>query len=70
MNTMKNVIIIIFSIYFFSCASNTVVATEKTTDTTSTTISTTQTQPEILVGKQNRKALEQKPFDVWFTANY
>ncbi len=77
MNTMKNVTFIILSIYFFSCASSSIVTndntkttTEKTTNKTSSAISAVQTQPKILVGKQDRKALEQAPYSKWFNTNY
>ncbi|MBQ0736393.1 thioredoxin family protein [Aquimarina celericrescens] len=29
-----------------------------------------QSKPEILVGKQDRKALEQEPYDTWFNKHY
>ncbi len=74
---MKKVILVILSLGIFSCASTsnaqkeaTKHAHHKAENQHSKVSDTTQSKPDILIGKQNRKALEQKPFSDWFNLNY
>ncbi|MCX2764395.1 thioredoxin family protein [Aquimarina muelleri] len=71
---MKKIVIIVFCAFSISCASTLVTKTGTTKKTnsqsqTSDTVSQ-KPNPEILVGKQDRKALQQEPFGTWFTKNY
>ncbi len=71
---MKKIIIIGLCAFSVSCASTSVTKTDtaKTTNPQSQTSGTVSQKPnpEILVGKQDRKALQQEPFGTWFTKNY
>ena len=75
---MKKIFILITSVLLSSCISTSVTINPSVTSQKSEEISTPitkkesvkQSNPDMLVGKQNRKALEQEPFGSWFNKNY
>ncbi len=76
---MKKILLIIVAILLNACISasiavNTNGSSEKSNPETSeqdtNTTSSAQSKPDILIGKHERKALEQEPFGTWFNKNY
>ncbi len=67
---MKKVLLIFISILLNAC-----ISTSSSVNNGGTTINNSSTMakksnPDILVGKQNREALKQEPFAAWFNKNY
>ncbi len=75
---MKKTLLLVISILLLSCGSSSQVATEdnpvletlKNADKQASAATVKQSKPNILVGKQERNALEQEPFGSWFNSNY
>ncbi len=75
---MKKIYIIFIALSLNACISasisvNNSPAVEKSPNEVSEqdkNTASSQSKPEILVGKQDRKALEQEPYDTWFNKHY
>ncbi|SHJ65470.1 Thiol-disulfide isomerase or thioredoxin [Aquimarina spongiae] len=68
---MKTILLLLSIIVLNSCISASIaVNTSGHSENQSQAYDSSETKPDILVGKHQRAALEQQPFASWFTTNY